>query len=394
MAGDGDEATRLVAFPAKFLPSFPTSPRGFLYYRRMPSANDNPVPASPPRKVLLIRPTALGDVARTVPVLVSLRRAWPNARIDWLVNDSFADVVRHHPALTGIVPFPRKRFSAAFTRPAGLREMVQWAQRLRTERYDVVFDLQGLARSGFFTWLTRAEQRIGFADARELGWLGYNRRYRAPANLHTVDHMLALVAAHGITPQHDMRLYVGPDDAQWCDTYLREQHIGEAPYAVIAPTARWLCKCWPIERYGDTMQQLLDDGRINHLLVLASPDEQKQIAPLRQRFADQPAVAFPATRVGQLMALLSRAALVLCNDSAALHIAVGFDRPVVALFGPTDPAKVGPYRRDDAVIQPDNIQPDDMADYRARGNDQSLISRITVDTVWRKIASTLASSHS
>lgn len=345
-------------------------------------------PPSPPRRVLLIRPTALGDVARTVPALVSLRQAYPDARIDWLVNESFADVVRHHPALSNVVPFPRQRFSAALTRPAVLREMFAWARQLRHTQYDLAIDLQGLARSGFFAWLTRAPQRVGFADARELGWLGYNRRYHVNA-VHTVDQMLGLVAAHGITPSREMRLYLGEADRQWRDQFLHEHSINDAPYAVVAPTARWLCKCWPIQSYAAVMQRLLDDSPIRHLFVVASPDEQRQIAPLRETFAGNSVVHFPQTSVGKLMALISGAALVLCNDSAALHIAVGFDRPIVTIFGPTDPAKVGPYRREETIVQPPGIRPEDMADYRAKPHDQSLIARVSVDAVWEKVGTQL-----
>jgi len=336
-------------------------------------------------RILIVRPTALGDVARTVPVLVSLKQAYPQARIDWLVHDAFADVIRHHPALGRIVPFPRKRFAGMMRNPAIFREVLQWARQLGGEKYDLVFDVQGLFRSGLFTWLTRAPRRVGFADARELGWLGYNHRHRVDPSLHTVDHMLGLLEAHGLSVTRDMRLYVGEDDARW----LHEHIDGDEPYAVLAPTARWLCKCWPMERYGEIAQRLLDAKKVTRLFVLASGEEQAWIAPLRQRFAGNAAVIFPATTIGRMMALISRAALLVCNDSAALHIGVGFDRRIVTIFGPTDPAKVGPYRRPDTFVQPPNIEPRDMRDYRGRRDDQSLIARVPIDAVWQRIVQTM-----
>ena len=127
----------------------------------MPAPNDSPPvaapapPPCPPRdgpRVLIIRPSALGDVARSVPVLATLRRAMPNARIDWLVHEGFADAIRHHPALDGVLPFPRKHFGALWRRPAAALDAAAWAADLRGRRYDIVFDFQGLARSGLFVW--------------------------------------------------------------------------------------------------------------------------------------------------------------------------------------------------------------------------------------------------
>ena len=177
----------------------------------MPPHPDAYGPRSSPR-VLIIRPTALGDVVRTVPALVSLRAAMPQARIDWLVHDAYADAIRHHPALDGVIEFPRRRFGRAWTSPAIARELWRWTASLRRARYDLVFDLQGLARSGWFTFVTGAARRVGFANAREGAWLGYNRRHRVDAEVHAVDRMLALLEAEGVPVQRDMRLYLGDAD--------------------------------------------------------------------------------------------------------------------------------------------------------------------------------------
>ncbi len=339
-------------------------------------------------RVLIVRPSALGDVSRTVPALVTLRSAWPDARIDWLVSEAYADAVRHHPALDGVVTFPRKRFGAVGYNPRVTAEALAWAWGLRRRGYDWVFDLQGLFRSGLFTRLTGAKHRVGFANARELAWLGYNRRHRVDPRLHTVDRMLGLLEAEGHAPSRDMRLYVGQDDREWLGRWLGESGAsGESGvggrYACIAPTAKWLCKCWPIERYIEIARRLLDTGLAGQsLVVLAGPGERAQVQPLLDAFAQDPRVLAPQTTVGRMMALLSGAGLLVSNDSAALHIAVGFGRPVVAVFGPTDPALVGPYRRDDAVVGPADIGSHAQANYRRHRDDQTLIAQVSVDAVW------------
>lgn len=339
-----------------------------------------------PRRVLIVRPSALGDVARTVPALVTLRRALPNAHIDWLVHEAYVDVIRHHPALDGAVLFPRNRFSKLHQNPRIAREAWAWARRLRAQRYDLVIDLQGLFRSGLFTWLTGAGRRVGYANARECAWLGYNHRYRIDRQVHTVDRMLSLLEAEGLVAAHDMGLHLGPDDLQWLKDFL-EVHGGSTfRYACVAPTARWKCKCWPIEYYQQIAQKLLETGLAGEkLVILAAPGERDQVRPIIDALGQTGRVIFPRTTVGQMMALLSRASLLVCNDSAALHIAVGFDRPIACVFGPTDPRLVGPYRRGDSIIQPGHVNAEAMAHYRHHQDDQSLIAQIPPQQVWRVV---------
>ena len=341
-------------------------------------------------RVLIVRPSALGDVCRTVPAVASLRRALPDARIDWMVREAFADAVRHHTALDNVVIFPRARFGALWRSPTVLTEAVAWARRLARQRYDIVIDLQGLFRSGLFTRLTRSPQRIGFSNAREVAWLGYNRRYWIDPNVHTVDRMLGLLEAHGYPIEHDTRLYVGEEDQQWLDDRLGGGGEPAVPYTCLAPMARWQCKCWPLQRYIEIGRRLLADGiGGERLIVIAAPDERQYIEPLLDAFRDDDRVTCPTTTVGQMMAVVANSRLLVSNDSAPLHMAVGFDRPIVAIFGPTDPALAGPYRRLECVVQPEGIQPRDMRNYRHLRSDQRLISKVPVDAVWDRIVDQL-----
>ncbi|MEX0776498.1 MAG: glycosyltransferase family 9 protein [Phycisphaeraceae bacterium] len=334
-------------------------------------------------RILLIRPSALGDVARTVPCLVTLRRARPDATIDWLVQDGLGDVVRHHPALNNVVDFPRRQFRGLYCRPSVFFDFVTWCRQLRQRRYDLVFDLQGLARSGVFARATGAEHRVGFANARELGWFGYNHRYHVRTSLHTVDRMLALLKGHGLDPVRDMRLYLGPQQQAWQRQFALEHDLTGRPYAVLAPTAKWLCKCWPIDHYIQLARRLLESRLAgDRLIVLAAPNERAYVQPLLDAFAGQASLLAPATDVGQMMALIHGAALLVCNDSAPLHIGVGFNRPIVSIFGPTSPALVGPYGRSDTVLQPPDTCRIPGARYRHHRDDQTLIAQVTVDAAW------------
>jgi hypothetical protein len=145
-----------------------------------------------PDRILMVRPSALGDVCRTAPAAASLRAAYPRARIEWVVQDTFVDAVRCHPAVDEVIPFSRSRYGDVWRSAGSLRDFRDWIGELRRREYDVAYDLQGLGRSALITYLSRARRRVGFASARELAWLGYTVRHPAPQGRHVVDQMVSI----------------------------------------------------------------------------------------------------------------------------------------------------------------------------------------------------------
>ncbi|CAN5816333.1 putative lipopolysaccharide heptosyltransferase III [soil metagenome] len=347
----------------------------------------------PPRRILLVRPSSLGDVCRSVHILASLRAAFPAAWIDWLVQDSFVDAVRFHPALSGVVPFPRARLAGLGSiSPSGLR----WLRSLRRPRYDLVIDAQGLLRSGIFTLITGARVRVGFANAREFGWLGANRRAEAPEALHAVERMALLLTPIGVPAQMDLRLYPpgGADAAQGASRRAALlAHLGidsNHRFLLLAPTSKWAGKCWPPDRFAALAETLLARDNSLRVVVTASASERAQCAPLLALADRCPHVidAVGKTSVADLLTLIDAAALVVANDSAALHMAAGLGRPLVALFGPTDTTRVGPWQRAGDVIQ--HITPADTLDHKDAAAGAHLMQRIQVDEVVDACAQRLA----
>ena len=233
-----------------------------------------------------------------------------------------------------------------------------------------------------------AARRIGFANAREGAWLAYNEKHAFARDLHTVDRMRGLLDAAGFPGPADLRLYV-PEAAV---ATVAEQTSGwDGPYACLAPTARWGCKCWPVERFAQVGVHALTTGRVQRLVVVASPSERAAVrdgfdaalpADLRER------VLYPDTTVGTLMAWIAGAQALLGNDSAALHLAVGLNRPTVSLFGPTDPARVGPFNwePDHAPAAKHRVlrAPDTVGKtikYRRHKDDDTLMRGIGLDQV-------------
>ena len=216
-------------------------------------------------------------------------------------------------------------------------------RRLRARRYDLALDLQGLARTGLFLAASGARVRVVDRAAREGSWWAGNRRLRIPPHAHAVDRLLALVEACGVEPVADLGLYVDAADA---DAAAQERAALGLPggYLAVAPTARWGCKRWPLERFHAVAQRVAAAGTA--VLGLFGPADRAAReaweatvrGPAGVGHAAPIAAAAPPG-VGGLMAHLQAAAGLLGNDSAALHLAVGLGTPTVSLFGPTDPRR-------------------------------------------------------
>lgn len=345
-------------------------------------------------RFLIVRPSALGDVARTVPALAALKKRFPETTFDWLVHPAYADAIRCHPDLDEVIPFDRSELSGFGLRWSATKKGFGLVRQLRRKRYDRVYDLQGLARSGLLTYFSGCGYRVGFGDAREGASWAYNRRYRVDRP-HTVDRMMGLLRADGVEAggEPDLRLYTPPEDDTWAQGYLRERGVDpEVGYTCVAPTAQWKCKWWPLDGYAKLIHRMVAERLLGgKVIVVAAPHEAEAVAPLRRAVDADVEIAkhvhFPETEtVGQLMGLLGHSRLVVSNDSAPLHLGVGLLRPVVGIFGPTDPSRVGPYGRDMAVVQPLVAQkPGFEFDYRRQRDDQSLIAQVTVSSVWSTI---------
>ncbi|MSR40346.1 MAG: lipopolysaccharide heptosyltransferase family protein [Phycisphaerales bacterium] len=337
-----------------------------------------------PERILLIRPSALGDVARSAAVLASLRHAFPKAHIAWLLQEGFEDVIRAHPALSEIVPFPRKRLARWWT-PKGLRDSFAFLSSLR-DRFDLVIDAQGLLRSGLCSWSTRARRRIGFRDARECSWIFHNTRVRIGATeraRHAVGRMLALLEGAGIPTVDDGRLYAPPDAGErWNDFARREGVSGKV--ALLASTSRWASKDWPRASWSALAEALLARGYERVLFTGMASERDAVEAAMPQGRARQASIDLAGrTDLGMTMAAIASSALVISNDSAAMHIAAGLQRPLLGLFGPTDPKEAAPFQRSESIVTSDAARAflAKGGHYRDRGLGDELMRAISVESV-------------
>src|SRR3954464_1223522 len=153
---------------------------------------------SPPQRILIIKPSAIGDVVHTLPVLNLVRRTWPDAHVAWLVTPACAGLLDEHPQLDEVIRFERRRFGQGWRNPSAAVGLFRFARELRARRFDLVIDLQGLFRSGWLAWQTRSPVRVGFANARELAPLFYTHRVPiGTVEQHALDRYLALAEMIG-----------------------------------------------------------------------------------------------------------------------------------------------------------------------------------------------------
>jgi heptosyltransferase I len=305
-----------------------------------------PIPLpSPPRRILIIKPSAIGDVVHALPILNLLRQRWQDAHIAWIVTPGCSGLLEGHPQLDEVIRFERRRLGQSWRSPSTAMGLFRFARELRSRQFDLVLDLQGLFRSGWMAWQTRAPIRIGFANAREFAPIFYTHRVPIDtAEQHAIDRYLSVAETLGCGREPvEFHFATNEDDRGYVSRLLKES----GPYAVLLPGTNWETKRWPVEHFGALVEPLRE--RFGLRTVVAGSDDDKSLAALIAGAHDLTG----STTLRQLVALLEGARVVVANDSGPMHIAAALGRPLVTPYGPTSPIRTGPYRRLDTVIRLD-----------------------------------------
>ncbi len=294
----------------------------------------------PPGKVLLIKPSSLGDVITGVPLLRGLRRTFPDAHIAWLLTPACAGIVAGEAELDEVVDFDRRHFGRIGRSRAATRGFLAFCRALRRRRFEWVIDLQGLFRSGFLARVSGAAVRAGFADARELAAVFYTHPVRVRPG-HTIDRNIDLARRLGIDArQEDFTLNVSDEAEQFITSLLGGLGISPGRYLAVAPGARWPSKLYPSRHWHKVIAELIGELPV---VLTGSPPERQLCAELAEPFSGMAVNLAGETSLPQLVAVIASAAGLVCCDSAANLIAPAVSTPSVALIGPTRPQRTGPY---------------------------------------------------
>jgi heptosyltransferase I len=332
-----------------------------------------------PRRICLIKPSALGDIVQTMPVLSVLRRRWPRAHIAWVVNRGLAGVLRGHDELDDVIEFDRSARSG--------RQVLVLAgllRRLRRERFDLAIDLQGLLRSGLMARATGAARRVGFANAREGAVLAYTDRVSAVWEMPNWRRYGLIAQALGCGSElPPARLPIKPEHHD----FARRELAGlPRPLLAIHPGAQWETKRWPPGHFAE-LARLAQQEFGAGIVLVGGPGE----GPLcRQIAADLTGpVVDISERTGllELAAVCAAADVFLSGDTGPMHLAAAAGTPAVSVFTCTSPLQSGP-RDNEHLITATGV--DCAASFRTRCPHLSCMNELTPPRVWPKLHVALA----
>jgi lipopolysaccharide heptosyltransferase I len=297
-------------------------------------------------KILILKPSSLGDVVQALPVLRLLKRHLPASRIYWWLDSTLVPLLEGDPDLAGVIPFERRRWAA----PRQLKELWRSVRRARAQSFDWVIDLQCLARSGALAWLANGRLLVGLDEPRE-GARGFydvavpRRSYFT----HAVDWYLSVLPVLGVPVHNDFTwLPARPGVAA---AVRNKWPINGARWIVLLPGARWPDKRWPAGHFAALVRQLAGEHPELRFAVLGNNEDHQIGANIAQAAPGRCLDLTGQTSLPELVEWVRLSALVVTNDTGPMHVAAALGGPVVALFGPTEPRRTGPYGQIAHVLQ-------------------------------------------
>jgi heptosyltransferase-1 len=328
------------------------------------------------QRFVVVRLGSLGDIVHTFPAVAGLRESFPAAEIVWLTHPRWVELVACSGLATEIWPVDSR----------DLASVRQTIQKLRARRWDAAIDYQGLWKAAFLPFFGGVPRRVGFSSAtiREFGVpILYTDRV-ACTTTHIADQNGELSLRAGAKNSVG-RVALQVADAEAARVRFDLQNAGLSRYVVLSPGGGWRSKCWPAERFGTLCQRI--HGELSLPCVINyGPGEEELVRLVQAASGEVKPISYDG-ELGQLRALLHDAQCIVGGDTGPLHLAVALGTPAVALFGPTDPARNGPYPPGDIVLR----SPKAITSYgRSDTTDPSLLE-LSVETVFAAVKQRLES---
>jgi heptosyltransferase I len=313
-----------------------------------------------PESVVVVRLGAMGDIIHTLPAVTALRNALPNTRIGWIVEERWAELLcaqnspragprsPARPLVDFVHAVNTKAWRKSLLSPETRKHVFSALQQVRDLKYETAIDFQGALKSAVIAWCSGVRTIFGLERPRELpARLLYSRRVKTP-KVHVVEqyHSLAesVVGKSLSAPAVEL-----PRDPQ-AETNITRELAGldrRKEFVIITPGAGWGAKQWPPERYGAVANALAADGLTP--LVNCAPGEEALAQAVEAASGSKSHLI--SSSIAELIVLTRRARLFIGGDTGPLHLAAALQVPVVALFGPTDPARNGPYGTKSIVLR-------------------------------------------
>ncbi|MGQ0814713.1 MAG: glycosyltransferase family 9 protein [Gemmatimonadota bacterium] len=332
----------------------------------------------PPRTVLIVMLSALGDAVHVLPVINALKRAWPTTRITWIIQPVPHLLVKNHESVDEFIVFERRRGRAA------LRSYGELRRTLKGRHFDLLINLQVYFKAGLITAMAPAAIKLGFdrRRARDLNWLFTTHRIPPHATGHVQDQYFEFVEYLGIDPQ----------PLAWGLTLTSDERRAQREFfaplgrtcAMVVGTSK-PAKNWAPNRYARVIEALDANFGLRAVLVGGPSEIERDAAQRIMELSRVKPINALANDVRRLLWLLDGCSLVISPDTGPLHMARALDRPVIGLYGYTNPKRYGPYRKyQDLIVAGYARAPDEdyplNAEYRKDG-----MQRVTVGAVLEKV---------
>lgn len=304
--------------------------------------------------ILIVKLSAIGDVVHTLPSLAALRRLYPDAHITWVVEEASADLITGHPHLDRVLVSRRKRWIRELGTPrkAGraFQEIKAFLKALRDRPYDLVIDFHGLFKSALMVLLSGGRRKLGYDSMQELSGLFLNEKIPEDMGKHAVDRyldFLRYLKAPETPPE--FLIPVSEENKKKVEELLEKSGLDRGErFVAVSPMALWETKLWEDEKFAKLCDRIT--GELGVKVVLTGSEEAGMNRRIQSRMT-KPAVNLGGkTTLRELAWLCRLSSLLVTTDSGPMHIAAAVGTPVIALFGPTSPARTGPYGDGHVVI--------------------------------------------
>lgn len=312
-----------------------------------------PIDLGPNPRILIARLSAIGDCILSWPMLSLMKETWPTAKITWLVDCAAEQLLKRHPLVDEVIRIPKN----ILLKPS---QLLRTRKLLRSKKFDLAIDPQGLAKSGVLTWLSGAKHRLGFdrCQAREGAWLFYTMR-RHPLSQHILEKQIELLEMCNIEPPRSRcGAFLDIDngwndnliDSQFVEQQMKQLGLSEREFVMMNPGAGWESKRWPLERFAVLADQLYDTTGLKSLITWGNPREH-DLARTVMALAPKSCILARDMDLVQLAQWSHRAALFVGSDTGPMHLAAAVGTCCVALFGTSLPQRSGPYGPEHIAVQ-------------------------------------------
>ena len=339
-------------------------------------------------KILIIKLRAIGDVVLSTIVISNLRKAFPDAQIDFLTESPAKDAIVGNPDLNEVIIFERTRIQKLNVW-LGLRENIRFIESIRRNRYDIVFDFFGNPRSALFTLLSGAKKRVGY------DWRGRRLAYNIvvtsrAAEVHEAEfHLDALAALDIPIVDRNLTFPITACAKNFADDFFAEQHLQNSLVIGLNSSGGWPAKKWPLSYFAQLADRMVQKLSAK-VLLLWGPGELDEVKWVHHLMTTE-AIIIPETDLKQLGALLQKCSLIVSNDSGPMHIAAAVGTPTVGIFGPTHPETQGPYGAKHEVAVKKGLRC--LGCDRLNCETDECMRNLSVDEVWEVVTKCLRKNH-